>query len=112
MDKERIHVGLVESVKINNSETVLAKIDTGASKSSIDETLAKRLGVFDVIKTKIVKNAHGKTERDVIELDVEIKGKVINAQFTLADRKDMKYSVLIGKNVLKKGEFLVDPLKV
>ena len=60
--------------------------------------------------SKIVKSAHGNRLRPIIEGEVEIAGKTVKAEFTLADRTHMKYRMLIGINVLK-ANFLVDPSK-
>ena len=91
-------------------EIMLAKMDTGASKSSIDSRLAARLKLGPVIKTKLIKSAHGNKLRPVIEAEVIIKGKKIKTEFTLADRAHLKYRVLIGQNILKHG-FMVDATK-
>tara|TARA_B100000315_G_scaffold201270_1_gene193683 strand:+ start:302 stop:664 length:363 start_codon:yes stop_codon:yes gene_type:complete len=107
-----IIVGLTENVsfKSNNEadKEVEAKIDTGATRSSIDIKLASQLNLGPVIKSKIVKSAHGNKLRPVIEAEITLAEKKIKSEFTLADRTHMKYAVLIGVNVLKHG-FLVDP---
>ena len=58
-------IGLVEPVTIITKEgakkTILAKIDTGASKSSIDVNLASELKLGPIIKSKLVKSASGNT---------------------------------------------------
>jgi hypothetical protein len=104
-------IGLTEIVKIiGTRETMdlLARIDTGATKSSIDLGLAKKLGLGPVVDSKLVKSAHGVKLRPVVRADIEIGGKNIQAKFTLADRMHMNYEVLIGQNILKK-HFLIDP---
>ena len=114
MGTTRPIIGLDEPVVCFGEEkqrTLHARIDTGAGKSSIDIKVAERLGVGPVIKEKAIRNAHGREIRKVIQLEVELAGKRISAMFTIADRKDMRYKVLIGRNVLKKGNFLVDPTK-
>ncbi len=102
-----IILGLVEKVKINGKE-VLAKIDTGADHCSLDKTLAKELNLNNIIKTTKIRSAHGKSIRPVIEADLEIKNKKFKAFFTLADRSNLKYPVLIGLDILKKG-FIIKP---
>ena len=102
-----ITLGLIEKVKINGKE-VLAKIDTGADKNSLDITLANKLNIQKSIKTIKVRSSHGRSTRPVIEADLEIKGKKIKTQFNLTDRSHMQYPALIGKNVLKKG-FIIKP---
>jgi hypothetical protein len=104
-------VGLTENVTIRGNKAdrvVLAKIDTGATKSSIDISLASKLELGPVVDSKIVKSAHGEKLRPVVRVGIVIRNKSISAKFTLADRTKMKYSVLIGQNILKK-DFLIDP---
>lgn len=113
MDKDRIVIGLTESVKIfakKDSKSVVARIDTGATKSSIDASLAKELKLGPVIRTRLVKSASGNSVRPVIKAKIDLASKKMTADFTVADRSHMRYRMLIGQNVLKKG-FLIDPLK-
>ena len=104
-------IGVKEKVTVigqEKSKKVLARIDTGATKSSIDKHLAKQLGLGPVIKYKRVKTAHGIKTRGLILAKVKIASRTFKVYFTLADRKHMKYNVLIGRNILKRG-FLIDP---
>ncbi len=113
MDKEKTIVGFIEKVKLNGSdseEEILARIDTGATNSSIDLKLASKLKLGPVIQSKLIKSANGTRLRPVIESEVEICGHRIKTKFTLADRSHMRYPVLIGQNILKQG-FLIDPNK-
>src|SRR3989344_7592476 len=108
----KIIVGLTENVTLvagdGQSMDIPAKIDTGATKSSIDIKLASKLNLGPVIKSKIIKSAHGNKLRPIVEAEILLAGKKIKSEFTLADRTHMKYAVLIGVNILKHG-FLVDP---
>jgi hypothetical protein len=109
----KVVIGLSERIIVHNSKgkkIVAAKIDTGATKSSIDLSLAKTLHLGPVITSKMVKSAHGYMLRPVVEATIVIAGKTIKEEFTLADRKHLKYAVLIGQNILKHG-FLIDPSK-
>ena len=112
--KKRKIIGLTEKVMVlgNNGhkKEVVAKIDTGATKSSIDVNLAANLNLGPVIRSKLVKSASGNKLRPVIEAKIKVKDKEIKSEFTLADRLHMKYQVLIGQNTLKHG-FLIDPYK-
>jgi len=112
---KKVVISLIEKVKIETKKgekkVFIAKVDTGAKKSSIDINLAKELKVGPVIKSRLVKSAHGNSLRPVVMPTIEIAGKKIKRQFTLADRKHLKYLILIGVNVLKKGNFTVDPSK-
>ena len=109
--EDKIVIGLTEHVKINNKdeeEELVARIDTGATKSSIDLNLASKLKLGPIIKSKMVKSAHGNRLRPIIEAEIEIRGKKIKSEFTLADRAHMKYKILVGQNILKQG-FVIDP---
>lgn len=54
----------------------------------------------------------GGVSRPVVTLDVEIDGVPIKgASFNLNDRSQMDSSVLIGQNILKAGNFQIDPNK-
>jgi hypothetical protein len=112
--KGKTVLGLVEKVTLIGSKkekkTVLARIDTGATKSSIDVNLAANLNLGPIIRSKMVKSAQGSKLRPVIEASLTLAGKKIKAEFSLADRTHMKYMVLIGQNILKHG-FLIDPVK-
>ena len=109
----KILIGLAEKANVyhqKGSKSVIAKIDTGATKSSIDTNLAAELRLGPVIKSKLIKSAHGSKLRPIIEATIELAGRKIKSEFTLADRAHMKYRVLIGQNILKDG-FLIDPNK-
>lgn len=111
--EKRTIVGLVEPVIITHDgqeEKVRARIDSGATNSSIDFALASKLRLGPVVANKLIKSANGARMRPVIEATVKIHGKELRARFTLADRSHMKYKVLIGQNILKRG-FLIDPCK-
>ena len=113
--KDKVILGLIELVTVYGSKDreakVLARIDTGATSSSIDYTLAGELQLGPVISSKIVKSASGVKKRPTIKVKIILKGTKIEEEFTLADRSHMTYRILLGQNVLKKGNFLIDPLK-
>ena len=106
---EKIILGLTEKVKINGKE-VLAKIDTGASRNSIDMNLATELNLGPIVRVSKIRSVHGRTTRPVVQAKLEIKGKKFKALFNLISRSRMKYKVLIGRRILKQG-FLVDASK-
>ena len=103
-------VGLTEKIKIKN-KTVTAKIDTGATMSSIHIRLAAKLELGPLLQaTKRYKNVHGSKTRVLINVPIKIKNRRMNFKFNIMDRKNMKYKILIGQNILKKN-FLIDPSK-
>jgi len=110
--EEKTTIGLIEEVTIltndDKKKKVVAKIDTGATKSSIDLNLASDLKLGPIIKTKLIKSAHGVRIRPILNVSIMLHGKTIKAEFTLADRKHMNYRMLVGQNILKHG-FLIDP---
>lgn len=111
--KHKTTIGLVEKILIigkSKQKGVLAKIDSGATKSSLDKNLADELSLGPIIKSKVVKSVHGSRVRPVIEAEINLANKTIKAEFTIADRIHMKYPVLIGQDILKQG-FLIDPNK-
>ena len=110
--KGKIIIGLSQKITIfgKKSKTLVAKVDTGATKSSIDSKLASKLQLGPVIRTKLVKSAQGREIRPVILAEIKMCGKKMESEFTLADRTHLKYAVLIGQNILKKG-FIIDPSK-
>ena len=113
--KDKIILGFIEHVTVYGSKDreaeVLARIDTGATSSSIDYTLAGELQLGPVISSKVVKSASGIKKRPNLKVKIALKGTIIEEEFTLADRSHMTYRILLGQNVLKKGNFLIDPLK-
>lgn len=114
MKKKKSRVGFLEKVTVygpKGHRTTTARVDTGAARNSIDKDLAKKLGLNKIIKHKVIKSAHGVKKRPIVKTKLKIAGKTLdNMTFTLADRKHMKYGVLIGRNTLKEG-FVVDPDK-
>ncbi len=112
---ERYILGLTEDLIVldrkGKEEQVAVRIDTGATSSSIDLNLAARLKLGPVITSKIIKSASGVRTRPVVRVKIKINGLILEEDFSLADRSHMTYQVLIGQNILKKGNFLIDPNK-
>ena len=115
MEKKRIILGLVEPVVIfgkrNLEEKILARIDTGATASSIDFKIAQKLHLGPVLRSKTVKSASGIKRRPMIKAKIKLDGEILVAEFTLAERSHMTYPALVGQNILKLGHFLIDPQK-
>lgn len=104
----------VEEVKIVGSggktAKVLAKIDTGAWSSSIDISLARRLGLLrkeKILMTRKKLSSLGEEERPVIQLSYWLAGRKMITRATVSDRRLLRYSVLIGRTDLQ--GFLVSP---
>lgn len=112
-EKKRKRIGVRESVLIfddnGNPHNYVAKIDTGAYRSSIDRDLAEEYGLLknNVIHRKIIKSALGKEERHIIPLKFILGGEQISTEVTIAARGHLKHELLIGRRDL--GPFLIDP---
>jgi len=114
VNKKRIIIGCREPVFLtlgNKKKEFIARIDTGARTSSMDMQLAVELSHSKILKTRVIKSASGIGLRPVIEVAIMLAGKKITSNFNLADRSHMKYKILIGRNILRKEKFLIDPLK-
>lgn len=116
MQPNKTSIGLYEKITLfgNNAPNreIIAKIDTGATRSSIDVKLAAGLKLGPVLTSRMIKCAQGSTLRPIVEGEIIIAGKRLNVHFTIANRSKMKYPLLIGQDVLKEGEFLIDPSKI
>ena len=114
-------------------EEIEAKVDTGAYTSAIhcsdiheevqpDGSKVISLDLLDpshpqynhkklrfaVYDFRAIKSSFGEVqERYVIRTKIRFFDEVIEADFSLSDRSDMKYPVLIGRKLLK-GRFIVD----
>lgn len=106
-------IGIKETIEIIDSKgekyKVTAKIDTGAYRTSICESLAKKLELYKTIKYKKVRSSLGNEERPIIDLSFILDNRSVSTEAFIADRQEMKYDVIIGRKDLKK--FLVDPAK-
>lgn len=109
--EERLLIGLVETITLKDGTKYKAKIDTGADSSSIDFSIAINLENKRIISYKTIKSALGTHKRPTIMLEFEFHGKKFKEKFSVSDRTDLKYKILIGKNILKKENFLIDPNK-
>lgn len=115
MAEDKPIISLMEKVTVFGPEKqkeVNARIDTGAHTSSIDVKLAAELNLGPIIETKNVKSASGVGLRPMIRAKISINGFTLESEFTIANRDHMKYSVLVGRNILSKAGFLIDPAKI
>ena len=112
-------VGWIESVTIFPAARVLdAKLDTGADTSSVDArgiTVLQKNGE-DWVQFKIgpdasveqhkverwvkIRGAGGREQRPVVRLSLCIGSKIYDEEFTLRDRSNMNYPVLLGRSTL------------
>lgn len=128
----KVIIGRVEKVDLPafGIKNIYAKVDTGADLSSlwatdiVEKDQILRFKLFgkasknytgDIIKiekpnyllTRIA-NSFGHSElRYVVKFQIKIKGKLVKATFTLSDRSNKTYPILIGRKLLNR-RFLVD----
>jgi len=113
---DRIIIGPIEYVKVighYGEARVKGKIDTGASRTSVDVWLAANIGLGptgDVAKVKSALATQVRT-RPLVRGVVEVGGVKFALPVTVNDRSVMRYPVLIGMDILKSGRFLIDPTK-
>jgi alpha-L-glutamate ligase-like protein len=107
-------LGVEETITIMDGagqpHPVMAKVDTGAWRTTLDESLAKKYNLHTaVIAHKDVRGALGEQTRPVIELTMLLRGRLIKTQAFITDRSHMDYDMILGRRDLK--GFLVDPVK-
>lgn len=106
-------IGIKEPIEILDSKgekhKTTTKIDTGAYRTSICQSLAKKLGLIKTVKYKKVRSALGKEERQIIDLSFILDKRRVSTEAFVANREEMKFDIIIGRKDLKK--FLVDPAK-
>ena len=96
--------------------SVVAKIDSGADNCSIDEKLAKDLGLSDrddILAEADIANANGVSKRPVIRIEFEVSEYNIETVATVSDRSSLDCPLLIGRSALKHDSvrFLINPLE-
>jgi len=107
-------IGTTETVRIvgpaGRSTEVEARIDTGATGSSIDDDLAEDLG-FDLenADTVEVSSSLGTEERPVVEGTIRIAGQLKEARLNVTDREERSTQVLIGRRDLVGLQIVVGP---
>lgn len=133
-------LGWLEHVRVTEVDLELdAKLDTGAKTSSIhaeilsapkrqdfvtnepqpivfrltnedgeSREMQANISRWAAIKTK----KGGLLYRPVVKMTFCLGGREISGEVTLANRSHFNYETLIGRNMLKEGEILVDPARI
>lgn len=132
-------LGWVENIRIEEVDLNLkAKLDTGATTSSIDaevldikktgerkkgdtgETIVFSMTDDDGVKKRVFerkvvryvrikkKGGAGYIRRPVVEMTFCLGGRLTKEEVNLANRENFIYPVLVGRNMLQHAEILVD----
>ncbi len=118
-------IGAVEHVILEpQGIKITARIDTGAATTSLDArnvkvsedkvtfNLSPKFGgaevTMPIVGWKHVRTAGSREERPLVEMDVCIDSKRLRVLVNLTDRSEMRYPLLLGRNVII-GNFVVDP---
>jgi hypothetical protein len=102
-----VHAEIVEIKKSKDGTTekvVFRIVDKDGNKKTMQRTIVEWINIKK-------KGGDGYIKRPVIKLDFCLGGKQVEARANLADRSDFLYPVLIGRNVLKAGDYMIDPEK-
>jgi hypothetical protein len=112
--EKRTTIPVVEEVAVvgpKGTFRVLARIDTGAARTTLDTDLAARAGLGPVLDRVRIRAsaASAPEERDVVHAKLIIAGREFAVPVAVTDRKDMRYHMIVGMDVLRDSGFLVDP---
>ena len=107
-------IGVIERVIVRGKAAevkVLAKIDTGASRTTVDTLIAARAGLGPVLGNVRIRQSISKhpETRPLVEAALVIAGEEFDVAAAIADRSEMKYHVIVGMDILTKARFLIDP---
>jgi hypothetical protein len=116
----------IRFASLNNASSE-GKVDTGATTSSLhatnikihpdgsrvsfnSEPLSPNVITMNLDGSQTVHSAdNGGDKRPTIRLDIEVNGvQIQGAEFNLNDRSKMDTHILVGQNVLKAGNFVID----
>lgn len=136
--KEKKIIGWQEwcSLPALNLPAIKAKIDTGAKTSALHaydiETFVEdgekhvrfkvhplqknhkleRICSAKVLDQRVITSSNGEREsRYVIQTELLLNDTTINAEITLTSRHSMAFRMLLGRDALRKANFIVDPTK-
>ncbi|MFB6072405.1 MAG: RimK/LysX family protein [Halobacterium sp.] len=99
-------IGYTEDVLVSGTsgtERVVAKSDTGASRTSIDTRLAAEIGAGPIKSMTKVKSGSVKSgkARPVVDIVVGVAGDRHTVAASLEDRGHMEYPLLLGRDILQ-----------
>lgn len=95
-----VKVTMYSATKKEWEVVVDARLDTGAARTSVDESLADflRLPSVGEIKTR---SAHGRRIRELVEATLLYNGTEYTLDVSLSNREKMEYPMILGRDVLE-----------
>lgn len=124
-EEEATAVGLKETIiikRINDNKPFEGKVDTGADRCSLhgsDIEVGDNYVRFmcEDVRYKVplerfvtVLASNGSEKRPIVKFNVEFNGNTFeDIEFNISDRSDMKFPVIIGKNLLEVAGVMVNP---
>ncbi|MEO0646450.1 MAG: RimK/LysX family protein [Cyanobacteria bacterium J06650_10] len=121
-------VGWAENIRITGVESRLgAKFDTGATTTSLNAEILEKpsedVESGGIVKFNFVDADGNKTlferplerwvkivgddKRPVVKMNLCLAGEWIEGEANLSDREELDYAILVGRNMLKKGQLAV-----
>ncbi len=113
--KRRI-IGLVEPILVEGPAETLrieARMDTGADRTALDRRIVKKLGLGPTIRTVRIRAAllEDPAKRPVVRARIILHGEKFRLKVGVADRSEMSYPAIVGRDILASGRFLIDPAR-
>lgn len=110
---EKPKIGIIEETNVagySEQKVAKAKIDTGATRTSIDIQLASDLGLGPIKDYVSVKTGSSKEprKRPVVPLSVRLKGIDHQVDVSIEDREHMKYDLILGRDILQDYQIVPD----
>lgn len=88
---------------VKKQRRIESKVDTGATRTSIDIELASELGLGPIKDYTVVRSANSKEtkKRPVVKCTIKIKGITHDVNVSLEDRDHMTYDLILGRDILQ-----------
>ncbi|KKQ96547.1 MAG: hypothetical protein A3C27_01810 [Candidatus Levybacteria bacterium RIFCSPHIGHO2_02_FULL_39_36] len=83
------------------SKEYKAKLDTGAYRTSLDESVVQELNLPLVSKKFVAVSASGKQTRPAVKVEFQLGGKKVSTIATVAARSHLKFPIIVGRRDLR-----------
>lgn len=106
-------IGVTEKVYLagySDQFSIDSKVDTGATRTSIDIELAAELGLGPIKNFVSVKSGNSKesSKRPIVPLTLKLKGLEHHIDASVEDREHMNYDIILGRDILKNYQIVPD----